>query len=116
MKPQFLRAIFVILMVRAIFSSPAQASEFVSKHHLGKPTLKRLVAIRPSRLRFTKSCSPSASLERIDCLDGSDDDERTSLSDRLSDGLTWVIPLTMPTTFRPTSGEGMTGLLVRLRC
>jgi hypothetical protein len=101
-KPQFLRAVLVILAVRAIFISPAQGSEFGSSHRPGDSSLKRLEAIRPSRLRFTKPCAPSATLERIDCLDGGDDDERTLLTEALADTRFWVISPYMHLPHRPT--------------
>jgi hypothetical protein len=79
MSPQFIRAVFLILVVRAIFISPVHGSEFGPSSRLDDASLKRLEAIRPFRLRFTKPCPPSAALERLDCIDGGDgdDDERT---------------------------------------
>ena len=76
MTPQFIRAVLCVLIVRAIFISPSQGSEFGPGSLAGDSSLKRLEMIRPSRLRFTKPCPPSASLERLDCLDGGDDGER----------------------------------------
>jgi hypothetical protein len=115
-QPQFLRAVLVILAVRAIFISPAQGSEFGSSHRPGDSSLKRLDAIRPTRLRFTKPCPPSASQERIDCLDGGDgDDERTSLDEALADARFWVITPFLPLPQRPSIASASHSL-VRLRC
>jgi hypothetical protein len=80
MSPQFLRAVFLILAVRAIFLSPVQGSEFGPRARLDDSSLKKVEAIRPFRLRYTKPCPPSTALERLDCIDGGndgDDDERT---------------------------------------
>ena len=116
MKPQFLRAVFAILIVRAIFISPAQGSEFGPSHRPGDSSLKRLEAIRPSRLRFTKPSPPSASLERIDCLDGGDgDDERISLAEALADARFWVISARMPLPHRPSIASTSRSH-IRLRC
>ncbi len=115
-KPQFLRAMLSILIVRAIFISPALGSECGPSHRLGSSSLKRLDVIRPSRLRFTKPCAPSASQERIDCLDGGDDDdERTSLTEALADARFWVISPRLPLPDRPTLAS-MPRSFVRLRC
>jgi hypothetical protein len=114
-RPQFLRAVLVILAVRAIFISPAQGSEFGPSHRPGESFLKRLDAIRPSRLRFTKPCPPSASQERIDCLDGGDDDERTSLAEGLADARFWVISPYVPLPHRQSIASTAHSL-VRLRC
>jgi len=114
--PQFLRAIFAILIVRAIFISPVNGSECGPNYDPGDHSLKRLEAIRPSRLRFTKPCPPSASQERMDCLDGGDgDDERTSLADALADTRFWVISprLTLP---HPPTIASTARSIVRLRC
>lgn len=115
MKPHFLRAVLMILIVRAIFISPVNGSECGSTRHPGDPSLKRLDAIRPTRLRFTKPCPPSALQKRIDCLDGGDDDERTSLAEALADARFWVISpyahLSHQLTLVPTSRS-----MVRLRC
>jgi hypothetical protein len=72
----FVRAVLMVLIVRAIFISPANGSEFGLSSHPTGSCLKKLDLVRPSRLRFTKPCAPSASLERVDCCDGGDDDER----------------------------------------
>jgi hypothetical protein len=115
-QPQFLRAIFAILIVRAIFISPAQGSEFGPAHRAGDSSLKRLEAIRPTRLRFTKPLSPSASQERIDCLDGGDDDdERISLAAETADARFWVISARLPLPARRPI-TSMSRSLVRLRC
>jgi hypothetical protein len=115
-QPQFLRAIFAILIVRAIFISPVNGSEYGPTYHPGDPSLKRLDAIRPSRLRFTKPCPPSASQERIDCLDGGDgDDERISLAEALADTRFWVISPRQSLPHRPTIASTARSL-VRLRC
>jgi hypothetical protein len=114
--PQLLRAIFVILVVRAIFISPAQGSEFAPSHRPGDSSLKRLDAIRPSRLRFTKPAPPSASIIRGDCLDGGDDnDERIALADRTADDRIWIVTPVQPRPI-PAPIASMARLLVRLRC
>ncbi len=115
MKPQFLRAVLVILAVRAIFISPAQGSEFGPSNRPGDSALKRLDVIRPSRLRFTKPCPTLPSQERIDCLDGGDDDERTSLAEALADARFWVISPYKHLLSRPTLVPASRSL-VRLRC
>jgi hypothetical protein len=107
--------LLVILAVRAIFMSPAQGSEFGPSNRPGDSALKRLDAIRPSRLRFTKPCPTSPSQERIDCLDGGDGDERTSLSEALADARFWVISPHKSLPHRPTLAPTSRSL-VRLRC
>jgi hypothetical protein len=72
----FSRVVLSILIVRAIFISPALGSEFGLGSHPAGSCLKKLEAVRPSRLRFTRPFPPSASIERVDCCDGGDDDER----------------------------------------
>jgi hypothetical protein len=115
-RPQFLRAVLVILAVRAIFISPAQGSEYGPSHRPDDSALKRLEALRPSRLRFTKPFLPSASLERVDCLDGGDgDDERISLAAGSSDDRFWVVSDRVPHPPRP-SILSTPRSLVRLRC
>jgi hypothetical protein len=114
-RPQFLRAVLVILALRAIFISPAQGSEFGPSHRPGDSALKRLETIRPSRLRFTKPCPPSASQERIDCLDGGDGNERISLAEALADARFWVISPYVPLRHRPSIASTIRSF-VRLRC
>ena len=48
MNPRFLRAVLVILSVRAIFISPALGSEYGPSHRPGDSAMKRLESIRPS--------------------------------------------------------------------
>jgi hypothetical protein len=78
MSPRLIRAVFSILVVRAIFLSPVQGSEFGHSSRLIDSSLKRTDAIRPSRLRFTNPGRPSPAFERLDCIDGGDgnDDDR----------------------------------------
>ena len=115
MNPQLLRAVFAILIVRAIFISPAQGSEFGPSERPGDSSLKRLDAIRPARLRFTKPTPPSTSIVRGDCLDGDDGDERISLADGTADDRFWVV-----TPHRPGPSHSLIDstprLPVRLRC
>ncbi len=116
MNPQLLRAIFAILIVRAIFLSPAQGSEFGPSDRVGDSALKRLDAIRPSRLRFTKPAPVSPSIVRGDCLDGGDgDDERISLADRTADDRFWAVMPLRTGPDRPLI-TSIPLLPVRLRC
>ena len=113
--PQFIRAVLCVLMVRAIFLSPSQGSEFGPASLAGDSSLKRLEMIRPSRLRFTKPCPPSASLERLDCVNSGDDGERVPPAEPSVEG--WFAR----TSSRPALADrplvaASFGLFVRLRC
>jgi hypothetical protein len=107
----------MVLVVRAIFISPSQGSEFGHSPRLGDSSLKRQEVLRPTRLRFTKPCPPSSSIERLDCLDGSDgdDDERTSLDGPSTEAWYWVIS-THPALARRLSMAASPRSLVQLRC
>ena len=115
MTPQFIRAILSILVVRAIFISPVQGSEFGPSPRPSDTSLKRLELIRPFRLRFTKPCPLSTSQERFDCLDGGKGDERTFRAENSAE--TWFTLA----SFRPIlehrpSIATSPRTLVRLRC
>jgi hypothetical protein len=115
--PQFIRAVLSILVVRAIFISPALGSEFGPSSRLGDSSLKRMEAIRPTRLRFTKPCPPSASQERLDCLEGGDgdDDERTPPAETSVEA--WSIAVSArPTLLARLSIGAFACASVRLRC
>jgi hypothetical protein len=115
MKPHFLRAIFAILVLRAIVVSSAQGSEFGPSWVPDNLTLKRLDAVPSIELRLTKPCTPLVAKERIDCLDGGDDDERTSLSKALANARFWVILPYVHLPHRPTIARAPRSF-IRLRC
>jgi hypothetical protein len=104
-----------ILVVRAIFISPAQGSEFGPTSQPIRSSLKRLEPIRPTRLRFTKPCVPSASQERFDCCDGGDGDERDRPIETSVEAWSFASP-SRPAANRPAAFPGPLCLLVRLRC
>jgi hypothetical protein len=112
-KPLFLQAVFV--MAWLIFDSPAQRSATGPTHDPANASLKAQEAHPLSRLRFTKPRPISASRERTECLNGGEDDERTSLSDQRVDAQFWVCSMVLPTVRRPLT-RATTSLLVRLRC
>ena len=112
--PQFIRAVFCVLLVRAIFISPSQGSEFGPAPGPSDSHLKRLEMIRPSRLRFTKPCPPSASQERIDCVDGGDD-ERTPPTEPSAGGWFARVSPRPALAHRPTLVASARSF-VRLRC
>ncbi len=115
MNPHFVRAVLSILVVRAIFISPAQGSEFGLASHPARSSLKRIEPIRPTRLRFTKPCVPSASQERFDCCDGGSGDERARLFETSVEA--WPFALSSgPAAHRPAVLRGSPRQLVRLRC
>ena len=116
MNPRFLRAVLVILSVRAIFISPALGSEYGSSHRPGDSAMKRLESIRPSRLRFTRPNAPSASQERIDCIDGGDGDDGDDLTS--IEGPSFALDSRARSTRRPLtpSPSSTAHSLVRLRC
>jgi hypothetical protein len=107
----------MILVVRAIFISPAQGSEFGPSPRPSDSSLKRIELIRPTRLRFTKPCPPSPSQERLDCLDGSDGDgdERTSLAEASTEAWFRLVSSRLSLEHRP-SNTASARSLVRLRC
>ncbi len=117
MSPQFIRVIFAILAVRAIFISPAQGSEFGHSIRPGQSSLHRGEIIPPSRLRFTQPNSPSASSERLDCIDGSDgnDGEGTRPDQVPSEGWTLIGPCWTSISAGKPVGAIARGF-VRLRC
>ena len=115
MSASFVRAMLMVLIVRAIFISPANGSELGLSSHPAGSCLKKLDLVRPARLRFTKPCTPSASLERVDCCDGGDDDERMRPAEDL------VESCFSPTSPRLTAADrpsiaGSFHLIARLRC
>ena len=113
--PQLLRAILLILTVRAIFISPSLGSEYGRSRLPGDAALRRLDEIRPAQLRYTRPISPSAAPERGDCLDGGDDDEPTSLAEALADGRFCLLSTHRSPTHRPAS-PSMPRPILRLRC
>jgi hypothetical protein len=118
MSPQFIRAVFSILAIRAIFISPVQASEFGPRSHPGHSCLKRMEEIRPSRLRFTNPCPASAAIERLDCIDGGDDgddDERPRPAPASLEA--WPLDASLRSTVPVRNLVGaMAPGFVRLRC
>ena len=116
MSPQWMRAVFLILVVRAIFLSPVPGAEFGRSSDLNDSSLKSMDATPPFRLRFTRPCVPSATSERLDCIDGGDGDDSRI---RPSPSLWEVQPL--PRSLRPifpaghSAGAPVRGF-VRLRC
>ena len=113
--PQFVRAVLCVLIVRAIFISPSQGSEFGPAPGPSDSSLKRLEMIRPSRLRFTKPCPPSASQERIACLDGGDDEERTPPAEPSAEAWFARISSRPALAHRPLMAASARSF-VRLRC
>jgi ABC-type cobalt transport system substrate-binding protein len=118
MSPQFLRIILTVLVVRAIFLSPVQGSEFGSADAPRGSSLKRLESIRPSRLRFTNPREPSAVLEQLDCIDGGDDGDG---EERFHSTPTSLEPWPSGSSFHPIFPDpNRVGALfrgfVRLRC
>jgi hypothetical protein len=105
----------MVLIVRAIFISPANGSEFGLSSHRAGSSLKKLDLVRPSRLRFTKPCAPSASLERVDCCDGGDDDERMRPAEDLAESSFAPASPRLSAAARP-SIAGSHHLIARLRC
>jgi hypothetical protein len=83
MTPHFIRLVLAILAVRALSISPAQGSEFAPSSLPSASSQERLEAVRYSLPQFTHSCPPTASQERLDCIDGGEDGDkykRTHLS------------------------------------
>ncbi len=117
MTPQFIRAVLIVLTVRAIFISPSQGSEFGRSSRPGDSSLKRLELIRPSRLRFTKPCPTSPSQERLACIDGGsgDDAERISLGRPSTEAWYWLVSPSPIPARRPLMAASARSL-VRLRC
>jgi hypothetical protein len=111
----FVRAMLMVLIVRAIFFSPAQGSEFGPASHPTRSCLKKLELVRPSRLRFTKPCAPSASLERVDCCDGGDDDERMRPAESSAQAFFSPASPRCTATGRPSFAAAH-HLIARLRC
>ena len=115
MNPHFIRAVLSVLVVRAIFISPALGSEFGPSARPVRSSLKKIELIRPSRLRFTKPCAPSASQERFDCRAGGDGDERARPFEDSVEARAFA-PSSRPIVPRLSSPPASLGLLVRLRC
>jgi hypothetical protein len=111
----FVRAVLSILVVRAIFISPAQGSEFGPASQPTRSSLKRIELIRPTRLRFTKPYVPSASQERFDCCDGGDGDERSRPVETSVEAWPFAAA-SRPPAYRPDASPGSSCQLVRLRC
>lgn len=117
MSPQLIRAVFSILVVRAIFLSPVQGSEFGRSSSLIDSSLNRTDEIRPSRLRFTNPCPPSPALERLDCIDGGDGDDDDRIRPALNSFEPWCSVLSV--NARPRDRCRALTLppgFVRLRC
>ena len=111
----FVRAMLMVLIVRAIFISPANGSEFGLASHRSGSSFKKLDLVRPARLRFTKPCAPSASLERVDCCDGGDDGERIRPAEGLVESSFSPASPRLSAADRP-SIAGSFHLIARLRC
>jgi hypothetical protein len=111
----FSRVVLSVLIVRAIFISPAQGSEFGLGSHPTGSCLKKLETVRPSRLRFTRAYPPSASLERIDCCDGGGDDERKRPAEDSAEAFFSPASPRLTAAGRPSLAASH-HLIVRLRC
>jgi len=107
------RLLFSVLIVRAIFISPAQGTEFGS--HQAGSSLKKHDRSCPARLRFTKPCPPSATQERVDCCGGGDDEERTHPAEVSDEVYPRLVSLRW-TASNPPALQAGPRLLVRLRC
>ncbi len=116
MNPKLLRAVLLVLSVRAIFIAPAPGSEYGPAHRRVDSALKRIDAIRPTRLRFTRPLAPAVSIERVDCVEGGDDDDdRTAPALSVADPRFFVISPHLWLPARPTP-VSMPRSPARLRC